>query len=128
MDRSARRVQPGGTAAAQPFLHRLRPHQCVCAFLRHKINALAGQQANITLSSCTNCEGERNVLKEQNPVAKLRFSSMFIGISCTFPDLIFNKVILTARLQSRRRREESLTRALFQRIFETPYVVFYGKD
>ena len=33
---------------------------------------------------------------------------------------------LAARLSSRRRRKESLIKALFSRKFETPYVVSYG--
>jgi hypothetical protein len=33
-----------------------------------------------------------------------------------------------ARLKSRRRRTESLIKALFSRNFETPYVVSYGNE
>jgi hypothetical protein len=35
---------------------------------------------------------------------------------------------LAARLKSRRRRKESLIKALFSRKFETPYVVSFGNE
>ena len=39
-----------------------------------------------------------------------------------------NEGWLAARLKSRRRRKESLIQALFQGIFETPYVVSYRNE
>jgi hypothetical protein len=42
--------------------------------------------------------------------------------------LILIPSCLSARLSSRRRRKESLIKALFSRKFETPYVVSYGNE
>ena len=84
---------------------------CPCACARMKIKN--------TKLSMKNNKAAKARLRGARAVC---FDGKFIG----YTEKTFRE--LTARLSSKRRRKESLIKALFARKFETPYVVSYKNE